>query len=79
MARRSMVEVTKGGNRLEQLKNLALVLAADIDAGGDGHSTAQLVRQYRETIREIAEIEDGADPADEIALLISAKRTPRPD
>lgn len=76
MARRSMVEVTNDGTRLEQLKALALVIAADIDAGDEGHSMAQLARQYRETIREIAEIEDGTEPADEIALLISASRKP---
>lgn len=76
MARRSMVEVTNDGTRLEQLKALALVIAADIDAGDEGHSMAQLARQYRETIREIAEIEDGTEPTDEIALLISAARKP---
>lgn len=76
MAKQSMVDVTKRGTRLEQLRALALVIAADIDSGGGEHSMAQLARQYRETIREIAEVEDGAEPADEIALLISASRKP---
>lgn len=67
----SMYEVTSDGTRLEQLRNLALVLASQIDAGGDGHSMAQLVRQYRETLREIAELEDGDDGADEIAGIIA--------
>ena len=73
-----MADVTSDGTRLEQLRNLALVIAAEIDSGGEGHSMAQLARQYRETIREIAEVEDGAEPTDEIALLISASRKPAP-
>ena len=66
-----MYEVTSDGTRLEQLRNLALVLASQIDAGGDGHSMAQLVRQYRETLREIAELEEGDGGPDEIAGIIA--------
>ena len=78
-----MVSVTCDGTRLEQLKTLALVLASEIDAEssatnyeksqGRQHSMAQLARQYRETIREIAELEGEDDDGDAIANLI-AKR-----
>lgn len=67
----SMREVTENGTRLEQLKNLALYLAGCIDAGDEGHSMAQLARQYRETLREIAELENDDDGADEVAELIA--------
>lgn len=68
-----MASVTCDGTRLEQLKTLALVIAEHIDCGDDTHSMAQLARQYRETIREIAELEGDDDNSDTIAQLI-AKR-----
>lgn len=71
MAFESMYSVTLSGTRLEQLKALALILAERIDAGGDGHSMAQLVRQYRETLREISELEDAVDDNDEVAQIIA--------
>ena len=69
-----MASVTCDGTRLEQLRTLALVLAESIDAGDESHSIAQLARQYRETIREIAELEGEDDDGDAIARLI-AKRS----
>ena len=69
----NMVEVTRSGTHLEQLEQLAMELAAQIDNPDDKHSMAQLARQYRETIREIAELEDEDDDGDAIAKLI-AKR-----
>lgn len=69
--RRTMREVTEGGDRIEALKNLAMILAAHIDAGDEGHSMAQLSRQYRETLREIAELEGDDDGNDEIAGIIA--------
>ena len=68
-----MVEVTRSGTHLEQLEQLAMELAAQIDSPDDKHSMAQLARQYRETIREIAELEDEDDDGDAIPKLI-AKR-----
>lgn len=56
-----MTDVTVNGTRLEQLKTLALVIAESIDMGDESHSMAQLARQYRETVREIAELEGEAD------------------
>lgn len=67
-----MVDVTKNGTRLEQLKALALVIADSIDMGDESHSMAQLARQYRETIREIAELE-GDDDGDEIDAIIQQR------
>ena len=77
MAATSMREVTEHGTRLDQLKNLALFLASCIDAGDEGHSMAQLVRQYRETLKEIAELEDADDGTDEIAAIIAERSAPR--
>ena len=66
-----MVDVTKDGTRLEQLRALALVIADTIDMGDESHSMAQLARQYRETIREIAELEAEYDDGDIISQLIA--------
>lgn len=77
-----MVAITRNGTRLEQLKELALVIAAEIDAEskatnyqkeqkGSQHSMAQLARQYRETIKEISELEGDDDGVDAIAQLIA--------
>lgn len=68
-----MTSVTCDGTRIEQLRTLALVIAEHIDGGDESHSMAQLARQYRETIREIAELEGDDDDGDAIAQLI-AKR-----
>ena len=70
---RRMASVTCDGTRLEQLKTLALVIAEQIDDGDDTHSMAQLARQYRETIREIAELEGEDDDGDAIAKLIAER------
>ena len=66
-----MVDVTQDGTRLEQLRALALVIADTIDMGDEGHSMAQLARQYRETIREIAELEAESDDGDIISRIIA--------
>ena len=68
----SMVDATRNGDRLEQLKTLALVIAAQIDDGDDTHSMAQLARQYRETIKEIAELEGEDDGGDAIAGILAS-------
>ena len=66
-----MMSVTCDGTRLEQLRTLALVIAEHIDSDDDSHSMAQLARQYRETIREISELEGDGDDGDVIAQLIA--------
>ena len=62
----TMKSVTARGTRLEQLKTLARVLAVNIDSCKDAKTLPQLAKQYRETIREIEEIEGAADDTDEI-------------
>lgn len=65
----TMVDVTRDGTRLEQLRQLAVVIAAQIDDREDNHSMAQLARQYRETIAEIAYLE-GDDAGDDLDALL---------
>ena len=68
------------GGRLEELKNLKLVLAAAIEfieAVFDGYSDPkalpQLAKQYRETVREIEEIEGAANSEDEIGEILGER------
>lgn len=78
MARiKKMSTVTNRGDRLEMLTNLSKVLANEIDKCSSTESEKQaatmpqLVKQYRETLREIQELE-GAEPEDdEIAEILS--------
>lgn len=58
--------------RLTQLKELLKVLAAEIDDGPGARDLASLIKQYRETLSEIEELE-GVDEDDEISDLL-AKR-----
>lgn len=79
MAISTMREVTESGTRLDQLRNLALVLAAHIDAADDERSVAQLVRQYRETIKEISELEGDDGDIDEIAAILARRDARKPN
>lgn len=56
--------------RVEQLRELLIILAKEIDSEPGARDMASLARQYRETIREIEEIE-GTDHEDEISKLLS--------
>lgn len=58
-----MVNVV-GQSRYEQLKELLLILAEQIDSKPGARDMASLARQYRETLREIEELE-GAEPQDD--------------
>lgn len=78
MARtKKMVTVARTGSRVEQLKNLARILAKQIDTceeAADGLKTLpQLSKQYRETIREIEEIEGADKNDDEIGEILAAR------
>ena len=64
----TMKSITARGTRLEQLKQLAKVLAAGIDTCKDCRALPQLTKQYRETIREIEEIE-----GDEIGEILAER------
>lgn len=80
MARRKkMATVASNGNRLEQLENLALILAKQIDLcseeDADGaKNMPQLSKQYRETIKEIEEIRGMEKDDDEIGEILSARK-----
>lgn len=57
--------------RLKQLNELRNTLAKAIDTCESMRDLAALSRQYRETIKEIEEIEGNEDNGDEIAKLLS--------
>ena len=71
----TMKSITARGTRLEQLKQLAKVLAAGIDTCKDCRALPQLTKQYRETIREIEEIEGANDDGDEIGEILAERET----
>lgn len=71
----TMKSVTARGTRLEQLKTLARVLAVNIDSCEDAKTLPQLAKQYRETIREIEEIEGAADDTDEISEILAQRES----
>lgn len=65
-----MEVVTENGTRLDKLKDLALILARQIDGDDGSHSMAQLARQYRETIAEIDELEREEPDEDGIDAIL---------
>lgn len=70
---KKMATVTRRGNRLEVLKELALHLAKRLDDENIADKDyASLVRQYRETLKEIDEI-GGDDSGDPISKIISSR------
>lgn len=66
--------VTARGTRLQKLKNLAAVLAENIDSCEDARALPQLAKQYRETIREIEEIEGAEHHGDEIGAILAQRQ-----
>lgn len=58
-------------SRLIQLKALRDVLAAKINDDPGARDLAQLAKQYRETLKEIEEIEGGEHGEDEIEKLLN--------
>lgn len=73
MGYRKLTTAAKNGSRLEQLKTLAAILARQIDHPGEKDNIAQLAKQYRETIREIEEIEGMAVSDDDIGDILAAR------
>lgn len=63
--------------RIDKLKSLEAELRAALDEA-DPRSMAPLAKQYRETIREIEELEKDGDELDEIARIL-ANRQPNAD
>lgn len=70
-----MKTVTANGSRLEQLQSLASVLAASIDSCKDCRALPALTKQYRETIREIEEIEGAKEDGDEISKILTERES----
>lgn len=60
-------------SRLEQLRTLQRIIAEAIDAGPGARDLAGLTKQYRETLKEIAELKGGTEENDEIEQIISAR------
>lgn len=56
--------------RVEQLKELLLILAKEIDDQPGARDMASLARQYRETLKEIEEIEGNSEQEDEISKIL---------
>lgn len=61
--------------RLEKLKDLEIQLCSMM-VEASPRELAPLAKQYRDTLREIEEIESGDDSDDEIASLINRSREP---
>lgn len=59
--------------RVDQLKELLLVLAEQIDSKPGARDMASLARQYRETLKEIEEIEGTTDDDDDIGKLLAER------
>ena len=60
-------------DRLTQLKALLEVLAAEIDDKPGARDLAQLAKQYRETLKEIEEIEGAETTNDEISEILAER------
>ena len=68
-------KITNTGTRLEQLKELLEILADEINDRPGARDLAQLSKQYRETLKEIEEIEGANLDGDEIAELLSNRES----
>ena len=64
------IEMSVGKGRLAELVALRTRLAQEIDVCESVRDLAALARQYRETIREIDEIQNGEDGDDRAAELV---------
>lgn len=62
-------------SRLLQLKKLRDILASSIDKCDSMRDLASLSRQYRETIKEIEDIEGVNDDVDEIQKILNKRKT----
>ena len=64
-----MIEVVNKA-RIDQLKALLAVLADKIDSNPGARDMAQISRQYRDTLREIDELEAVDDGIDKIGEIL---------
>lgn len=67
------MQTTIGDSRVEQLKELLLILAKEIDDKPGARDMASLAKQYRETLKELDEIEGNDGDEDEIAKLLQGR------
>ncbi len=67
-----MAKTRKTGSRLDKLKALSKILAKEID-NAEPKELPQLARQYRETLKEIEEIEGAESNDDEIADILQKR------
>jgi hypothetical protein len=65
--------IVNNGTRLEQLKELLEILADEIDQRPGARDLAQLSRQYRETLKEIEQIEGAEQNDDDISEILSER------
>lgn len=70
----TMKSITAKGTRLEQLKQLAKILATNIDVCQDARALPALAKQYRETVQEINELEGATSNDDEIEKLLAKRQ-----
>lgn len=68
-----MITDVVNGDRLAQLRELLTILAAEIDAHPGARDLAGLIKQYRETMKEIEELEGGRTGDDEIGEIINRR------
>ena len=68
-----MMQTTIGDSRVEQLKELLLILAKEIDDKPGARDMASLAKQYRETLKELDESEGNDGDEDEIAKLLQGR------
>lgn len=63
--------INTSDSRLNQLKDLAEILADKINADPGARDLAGLAKQYRETLKEIEEIEGTGNDESEIDKLLN--------
>lgn len=68
-----MMQSVTEKSRVEQLKELLLILAKEIDDGPGARDMASLAKQYRETVKEIEEIEGVGGNEDEIESILTER------
>lgn len=68
-----MMLSTIAEDRVTQLKALLEILAQEIDDKPGARDMASLARQYRETLREIEELEGVTNEDDEIGAILAER------
>lgn len=69
----SMRDINETGTRLDKLKELAEIIADQIDNIKYAKDLPPLARQYRETLAAIAQLEGEGNADDDIAALLGQR------